>query len=423
LARVRIDATPPTVELSGGSSGGWVTEVVTVSAEGRDQAALSGMGTGEGSRAAVRVSSDDGDWTQSSGDQVAMAISADGVHSVRAQATDAAGNSSGFVERTVRIDSTAPEKLAFLPQDSADPRVVRVDATDRTSGIGDVSVRLRPVAGGDWEDLDGQFRKGRFEGLIDESKLSSGLWELEAVAHDVAGNERITSRTISDDPAVVALPLRKGTRIEAAFAATASGASAGTSSMRVANGRGTDVAGRLLDAMDQPIAGAVVSLSTMPAKAGAVWAASGVASTDHQGRFRFHLPAGPSRRLSLKFSGNHADLPSTLGMTAVVPASSSLTASPTRVKAGQVAVFKGTLAGGWVPSGGKLLMVQAMIPGRGWQTFSVARTDSSGQWSVRYRFRTSIGNSGYLIRVVVPAEAAYPFDRFTGSPLRIRGVA
>ena len=423
LARVRIDATPPTVELSGASNSGWATGAVSVSAQGRDQSALSGMGTGDGSRAAVRIASDDGDWTETPGDQVALVVSADGVHAVRAQATDAAGNSSGIVEQSVRVDSTAPENLAFLPQDSVDPRVIRVDATDRTSGIGDVSVRLRPVAGGAWVSLDGEFNNGRFEGLIDESKLSSGLWELEAVAHDVAGNERRTTRTISDDPAVVTLPLRKGTRIEAAFPATASGASAGASTMRVANGRGTDLGGRLLDAMDQPIIGAAVALSTMPVKAGAVWAASGVVSTDHQGRFSFHLPPGPSRRLSLKFSGDHADMPSSLGLTALVAANSSIAASPARVKAGQVATFKGGLAGGWIPPGGKLVMVQAMIPGRGWQTFSVARTDSAGLWSVRYRFRTSIGNSGYLIRVLVPSEAAYPFDPFTGSPLRIRGVA
>ena len=422
LARVRIDATPPAVELSGSSNGGWATGPVTLSAQGRDQAGLSGMATGDSSHAAVRIAADDSGWSEAPGDQVALTLSADGIHSLRAQATDAAGNSSGIAEQTIRIDSTAPEKLAFLPQDTADPRVVRVDATDRTSGIGDVRVRLRPVAGGDWVSLDGAFSNGRFVGVIDESKLSSGLWELEATAHDVAGNERVATRTITDDPAVVALPLRKGTRIEAAFAPTASGASAGAGTMRVDHGRGADVGGRLLDAMDQPISGASVALSTMPVQPGATWSASGVALTDHHGRFSFHLPPGPSRRLSLKFSGDHADMPSSFGMTAIVAASSSISASPARVKAGQVAIFKGALAGGWIPAGGKLVMVQAMIPGRGWQTFSVARTDTSGVWNVRYRFRTSIGSSGYLIRVVVPAEAAYPFDRFTSSPLRIRGV-
>jgi hypothetical protein len=422
-ATVRIDETPPSVELSGLPDGRWSTGPVAVVARGRDQANLSGMATAAWSRSRVRIGVDTNPAVVTAGDQAETQISDDGVHTLWADATDAAGNPSGSVSATVRIDSVAPEKLAFLPQDQADPRVVRVDAIDSTSGIAKVTARMRPVAGGPWVDLDGSYADGRLEATIDESKLSVGLWEMETTAVDQAGNSKSVRRTINNDPAVVTIPLRRASRIEAGLRAVASGASATVTSMTAANGTSTQIGGRLVNELDEPLAGAVVELSSAPMMVGAGWSSVSSQVTDHGGHFSFTLPAGPGRRLRITFAGDHGAMPSSQNMSISVPAKTTLTAMPARVRAGQVAVFAGRLEGGWIPSGGKLLMVQAMIPRRGWQTFSVARSNSFGEWSARYRFRTSIGKEGYLIRAVVPVESAYPFAGFTTASLRIRGVA
>ena len=420
---VRIDETPPSVEISGIPDEQWSTGAVTVVGRGRDQANLSGMGTAAWSNSRVRVGVDANPAVVNPGDQAEVKISVDGVHAIWADATDAAGNPSGRVTGTVRIDSVAPERLAFLPQDQADPRIVRVDASDATSGVAKVTARMRPVAGGAWVNLDGSYADGRFETTIDESKLSVGLWEMETTASDQAGNSKTVRRTINNDPAVVAIPLRRGSRIEAGLRPVASSASIAGTSMTAANGASTQIGGRLVTALDEPLVGAVVELSSAPTMVGGEWSSAGSQVTDHGGRFSFTVPAGPGRKLRISFAGDHGAMPSSQAMSISVPAKTTLAATPARVRSGQLAVFAGRLAGGWVPSGGKLVMVQAMIPGRGWQTFSVARSNSFGEWSAKYRFRTAIGKDGYLIRAVVPVESAYPFGGFTTPSLRIRGAA
>lgn len=421
-ALVRIDETPPEVEIAGVPQGDWSTGPVGLVARGRDQADLSGMGSGEESHAGVRLSVDGAPAELTPGDEALAEIAADGVHRIWAEAVDAAGNSSGRRAATVRIDATPPDRLAFLPQDPADPRSVRVDATDATSGIASVEVRMRKVAGGQWIAVGGEFDGDRFSGAIDESELSTGLWELEATALDRAGNRRASMRVIGGDPAVVAIPLRRTSRIEASFSRIASSASAASGSVTVSNGSGADVSGRLLDGLGDPIPGALVALSSAVLAPGARWIEGGACVTDRGGRFSFHLPAGPGRHVRLSFEGNHSLVPALAAMTMRVPAQTSLAVSPGRVKAGRTAVFHGRLNGGHIPSGGKLVMVQAQIPKRGWQTFAVARANSSGDWSASYRFRTNIGTDGYLIRAVVPAEAAYPFGRSETRPVRVRGA-
>lgn len=379
------------------------------------------MGTGEGSSAEVRLSVDGGESIVGAGDEASTVVDGDGAHTVAAEAIDAAGNSSGRRQVDVRIDSTPPDRLSFLPQDSADPRIVRVDALDRTSGIGSVTVRMRPVSGGDWVELNGQLKGERFEATIDETKLSEGLWEMEAVASDAAGNERTASRTIADDPAIVAIPLRTRTRVDATFARSASSGGAGATSMVAAHGSAVDLAGRLLDSFEQPVEGAMVTLSAAPMMVATVWSSVGHAITDRLGRFSFRLPPGPSRRVRIAFAGDHSGMPSSLDMSVRVAARTSLGVTPGAVRAGTVATFSGRLAGGMIPPGGKMVMVQALIPGHGWQTFAVARSNGAGEWSTRYRFRSAVGAAGHSIRAVVPTEAGYPFDRFTTPTIRVRG--
>ena len=239
---------------------------------------------------------------------------------------------------------------------------------------------------------------------------------------DVAGNERDSRRTIAGDPAVVAIPLRVATRIEGSFVRAGAGSAADGTVATVAHGQGATVSGTLLDGDDRPVASAVVSLTTAPLMSGAQWSSSGAATTDRSGRFTFNLPPGPARRLRVVFEGDHRALPSSRSFTLRVPALTTLSASPTTVRVGRVAVFSGRLAGGMIPARGKIVTVQALIPGRGWQTFAVARSNGWGEWSARYRFRASVGRAGYSIRALVPAESGYPFESFTSRPIRVTAI-
>ncbi|MCX6387981.1 MAG: carboxypeptidase-like regulatory domain-containing protein [Solirubrobacterales bacterium] len=421
LVKVRVDDTPPTAAL-GGIQDGWQRLPMTVSVVGRDQSALSGMGASEDSNAEARLWVDGGLVDAEAGDSAQVVIDTDGVHNVAASFTDAAGNRSGRFEGSIRLDSTPPEHVVFLPQDVADPRVVRVEASDVTSGLTSVKVRMRPIAGGEWIPLAMELKGTRAVGLIDDKGLAPGVWEFEATATDAAGNVTTSDRTVVHDPALVTLPLRGPSTIEAHMGEGV-GASASPSSLfTLAHGQGSAVSGRLLDRDGLPVAAGLLSLDAVTSAAGSVWAAVSTATTDHAGRFRFSIAAGPGRRIRVSYAGNRRDLATAAQMQIRVAATTTLRMSPNTVRVGAKALFSGVLEGGWIPSGGKLVIIQAAIPKRGWQTFGVARAGADGHWELPYRFRAAVGRVKYSIRCVVPSEGAYPFGAFTSRPISVTAV-
>ncbi|MCX6394607.1 MAG: Ig-like domain repeat protein [Solirubrobacterales bacterium] len=418
---IRIDETPPTASLSG-PSGHWESSPTEVTASGRDQAALSGMGGADGSLAGVRMWLDGELAASDPGSETRLTIDTDGIHQVTAEAKDAAGNTSGRVLGQIMLDRTPPERVVFLPQDVSDPRVVRVDATDATSGITAVTVRMRPISGGEWRPLSLETVGSRATGMIDDSGLPAGLWELEATAVDAAGNKSTTDRTVTRDPALVALPLRGPSRIEAGVGQFGSGLASASTSVTIPHSGESTLNGRILDRDDLPVAGAVVTAESQLWLTGASWEPLSTGVTDRSGRFSFHLAHGPSRHLRLTYSGSRRDLQTSTLIHVRVAARSSLGVSPRTVRVGRTAVFSGGLDGGHLPSGGKLVLLQASIPRRGWQTFAVARANPEGRWSVGYRFRTAVGRVNYSIRAVVPSESSYPFTPFTSRPIVVTAV-
>ena len=262
-------------------------------------------------------------------------------------------------------------------------------------------------------------RGARSTGLVDDHALAPGVWELEATATDQAGNSTVSDRTISQDPAIINLPLRGQSRIEASVAGVPGDAASAASEVSVGHGARCVVAGRVLDRDGQPEVAAFVSVQVQTRVPGAQWTQLGGFETDGRGRFSIQLPAGPGRRIRISYSGNHRNFPSTATVTMRVPARSTVRSTPARLRVGSVARFAGQLEGGWIPSGGKLVLVQALIPHRGWQTFAAARAHADGRWAARYRFRAAVGRVRYRIRAVVPAEAAYPFSAFTSKPIGV----
>jgi hypothetical protein len=405
IQRVRIDETPPEAKLDSGP-GTWSSSDVQATVLGTDQPGLSGFGGGGRAEARIWV---DGELIKSTlGASSAVAVSEEGVHVVTADVTDAAGNRSGRVGATVRIDRSAPEKLEFLPQDVADPRVVRVDAADAVSGLSQVQIRMRPLAGGEWTALRPEPRNGRYEAVVDDTGLASGEWELEATATDQAGNVTSTGKTTRGGAALISLPLRGGSRLEARMG-SGSGSAGAASVDSLPHGKGGVVSGRLLGPRDVPMEAATVTLESAPLMEGASWSEVSSEVSDFAGRFTFVISPGPSRRFRIKWAGDRRATAAVLEMSARVPAMTTLSASPTTVRVGASSLFKGKLEGGWIPSTGKLVLVQAFIPKRGWQTFSSARSDGYGAWHVSYRFRAAVGRVRYSIRAFVPAEAGYPF--------------
>ncbi|MGI5521486.1 family 43 glycosylhydrolase [Micromonospora sp. CA-259024] len=138
------DETPPTLTLTpGGSAGGagWFRSAVRVRVAGVDD---------RGGRLTIESRVDDGQPVVASAVRsVDVTVSGDGQHSVRATATDRAGNASSPATLPVPIDATPPASTATV--DSA-TRAVTVTASDATSGV----VRIEYAIGtGAWTAYSG----------------------------------------------------------------------------------------------------------------------------------------------------------------------------------------------------------------------------------------------------------------------------
>ena len=82
-------------------------------------------------------------------------------------------------------------------------------------------------------------------------------------------------------------------------------------------------------------------------------------------------------------------------------------------------MFRGRLLGGHVPRGGKRVELQARV-GAGWRTFASVRTDARGRLRHPYRFSASSAGQVYALRLRVPREASYPYERATSRPVEVR---
>ncbi|MEA2403367.1 MAG: hypothetical protein QOE08_14, partial [Thermoleophilaceae bacterium] len=324
---------------------------------------------------------------------------------------DAAGNASPETRSapvSLRFDDVPPT-AAFEAPDPSEPRRVQVDVTDVLSGVagGEAQIRRRGESG--WTRLPTRLERGRLIARIDDRGAPPGTYELRAIVRDVAGNYAISDRRADGDRALLQFPLRLETRLEAGLA-RGRGRHA-RHALRVPFGRGAVVTG-LLRTRDgrRAVAGEAIQLVETPRGAGRP-RVTGFVRTSASGRFRYRVAPGPSRRIDVRYHGSETTKPAVRSVFVLVPASSTLHVSRHRVLNGQSVAFSGRLPGGHVPGVGKLIALQAHVPGRRrWLTFATPRSSRGGRWSSRYRFVATRGVVRYRFRAVVPREAGYPFE-------------
>jgi hypothetical protein len=261
---------------------------------------------------------------------------------------------------------------------------------------------------------------------FDTTRVSDGAHHLVVSVIDAAGNAApVLDRniTIENPPAPGALGSPGGPNgTNASARATLTVGWKGTRSERLTSGFGRveTVLGRLTGPGGVPIGAARIDVLATPAYAGARAAAMSSPLTGPDGRFSIRLPAGvSSRALRFAYSSTVGAAPvATKTLTLSVRAGVSMTIAPRTASVGRSIHFSGRLRGGPVPSGGKLLVLEARSPGGAWLEFDVVRSDARGRYHASYRFKFP-GPADYQFRVLCEAEADYPFA--TGSS-RVVGV-
>lgn len=428
-ATVRIDRSAPSIDVRvGASAGPWSRSPVSITATAQDQDDLSGMGassstpsTGGGHILATGPTMPSEVLPGGHGE---VTFTTDGRHTVRFKAVDVAGNESVEKEVSFKIDRTAPVGR-FRALDADDPALVVADVSDATSGVGDGWIEYRPVEGGAFKRLPTNLRDGVLSARMPDGEIPDGQYAVRAIVTDVAGNRAIVNTRADGGAMALALPLRASPTLD--VEARVLGQKACRSARRkkserrkrgcrrasarpltVDHGRRLLVEGSLT-AAGGPLAGMTLLVEAQTVGDGA-FVPLGTTVTDGRGRFRRAIPPGPSRTIRVRFVGTNRLGGATGAVTTKVPAAVALKVDRRRLLNGQVVRFHGRLLGKPVPAGGKLVALQAKVPG-GWRTFATPRANARGRFKHRYRFTSTTGLRRYRFRALVEAEPAYPYAR------------
>ncbi|HET6571205.1 MAG TPA: carboxypeptidase-like regulatory domain-containing protein [Solirubrobacterales bacterium] len=371
-----------------------------------------------------------------------------GVYSLRLWLRDEAGNSDPgtAVELPLRLDDVPPH-VAFEPLDERAGgelrHAVSAAVRDEHSGPAGGAIFYRRADAEGWTRLPTMLEGGagaeRLVAPVPE-ELEPGVYFLRAEARDAAGNSAVTTRR--DDGGEMALrklppPIalsppppapppagrrrpkartslsaslrwrrRRGRRVTVPFGAGA------LLSGRLSRADGSGLAGRRLRVVSRPSHGALMRRRVATVRTG------------RHGGFRLALPAGPSRRVTVAYRGGpglaRARRP---GLALRVRSAVTLSAAPRSLRTGHSLRLWGRVRarGAPLPRRGKLVAIQYYEnEARVWRPILVTRSDHSGRFHARYRFRYISGTARIRLRAVVLAEERWPYAPGASRPVLVK---
>ena len=443
---LHLDNQPPTLQLASNptqATSHWVGHAVNFQIIAADQPGLSGV-------ADVDYQIDARAWRASPQSIASFRVNGTGTHTVRAYATDNAGNTSAEQQATVLIDETPPQGV-FEPISTVNPRRLVVDVADAESGVatGDIELEIN----GRWQSIPTRLNASRTQliGFVNDDTLPRGTWPARAVVYDEVGNAKVVNALPDGTAMVVPIPIRIQTRMLAGHATkqervchavrhkikhgpltpVASSASrlviSCTTKLVPANlGRplelryaeGGRIPGLLETINGQPLSDARVVVVSRPPG----WPAIHVATlrTNSRGRFAYPLRSGPSRILTLEFPGDNELHDSSTSITIEVRGASIFRSSARSIKAGHRLVLYGRVLGGYIPPGGKIIQISYWTGDSGWLPYETVYTQHSGRWRLPWRTDPRAAGLTYKFKVTLLRQADWPFLKATTSSIRVK---
>ncbi|HYM63122.1 MAG TPA: Ig-like domain-containing protein [Gaiellaceae bacterium] len=192
---VKVDNSDPTGSLTSPAAGASLAGTVAVASNSAD--AVSGVAQVVFQRSPAGA----GTWTPIDTDSSApysvdwlTGGVSDGDYDLRAVTTDGAGNSFTSGSVTVEVDNTAPS--ASLDDPGANLRgTVSLTGTAGDpggSGVASLAFQRSPAGGGTWTTIHTD-TSSPYSASFDTTGVSDGLYDLRAVATDVAGNATVST--------------------------------------------------------------------------------------------------------------------------------------------------------------------------------------------------------------------------------------
>jgi hypothetical protein len=376
-----------------------------------------------------------------------LRLPASGTYTAQIWLRDEAGNEdpNSAISAPLRLDDMPPT-VAFVPvEGDGVPETVGAEVADAHSGPAKGEVLIRRLGADRWAELPSKLQGGgdptraRLVATMPEH-LDPGTYVFRADVVDAAGNKASTTLRADgkemavrksepppvkrNDPLSPVEPegsgkkaktrlfarLRwrhlRGSRVTVPFRGVA------TLSGRLVNADGAGLAGRGLRVVSRPSRGA---LSRRQAET--------ILSGSHGG-FRLALPAGPSRRITVAFAGEPGLAASSRpSLELRVRGATSLHVAPRALRTGESVRLWGRVRarGAPLPRRGKLVAIQYYeTSARRWRPVVVVRSDHSGRFLARYRFRYITGTAAIRLRAVALAEERWPYAPGASRPLTVR---
>jgi len=450
---LRVDATPPEVELRG-LPDGWADHPVRLTAVAGD--ALSGMdGDGaEGPYTAIAV--DDQAPTIAAGSSATATVRGEGTHQVAYYARDAAGSAADGeagapspARAVVGIDE-APPRVAFArAQDPSEPERIEAIVSDDRSGPNPIrgTIAIRPAGSRQrFEALPTTASRGRLVARWDSDRYPHGTYEFRATGYDAAGNSAAADRRLGGARMVLPNPIKQPVELVSGFGgrrlvwqrcsrrATARRCRRETigdlerrpAARTVPYGRGTAFSGRLATDSGAVLGGLPVTVTETFAAGSEPDRRETAARTRPDGSFLVHLAPGPSRRVEASFQGTHT-LTEASGPPADFAVLSSVrlrTSTATARVGGAPVVFSGRLGrlGGSIPAGGIPVELQFRLPGSDWSEFRTLQAGADGRFRYRYAFSDDDSRGAHFqFRAYVPAAPGWPYEPAVSRPVFVTG--
>jgi hypothetical protein len=351
-------------------------------------------------------------------------------------ANSASPSASGVGGTLLNPDAHGVEELTFTASDAGGPGVygvsAQVDGKALYSGTPDTNggrcVAVGSSGGALMFDHSQPCRTNESVDLsINTATVPDGQHTLKVTVTDAAGNSSVVYvGTITTHNATAsslgALP-GPGTNSASSGLAPGSGTPNGTGASEHAQlrlgtppaisrtfaHRAVRIAGRLLDSVGHPIAGADLDLAQQVV-GGRPTQPRLHARTAADGSFVANTPAGPSRTITVSYRAFSGDTgyAAQASIKESVGAGVRLSVTPRRTSTGGTIVLRGHVQGA-VPRQG--VIVDLLVHYRGqWEPFRTPRTDGAGRFEVAYQFQGALGR--FPFRAEVPAhQAGFSFTR------------
>jgi hypothetical protein len=363
-----------------------------------------------------------------------LAVPGAGAYSLQLWLRDEAGNESPGTAVTVplRFDDVRPQ-VAF----SVEPSETQVlaDVSDEHSGPAGGGIFYRRVDAPNWTELPTKLvpagAAGKAHLVASMPELGFGTFVFRADVVDAAGNSASTIlradgtqmaiRKEPPPPVAKAMPLPKA---KARLFARLRGGHGHGDSLTVPFGAPALLSGRLTRADGAGLAKRELRVVSHPSHGALVPIGVQMVRTGDEGGFELRLPPGPSRRVTVTFTGDPGLVAARRpGLELRVRSGVSLRVEPEALRTGEVVQLSGKVksAGAPIPRRGKLVAIQYLEQAtHRWRPVLVTRSDHHGRFAAHYRFRYVTGSAAIRLRAIALAEERWPYAPGFSPPVTVR---